>query len=384
MAKLRRIALFAEGSPLFINVLMGLRDGFAACGVETHVGWPLPTGPQLNAFIGNFAPDAIFEINRSRNQIHGCDHKIFHISWIHDFQYGGRRLLEYYGGSSFYYYMHAPDTFGIDPDRIGPWRYLWPGVNPKIHCPAPASLDWDMTLVGHMYPPLSERLTQAVIEVRGSPVGTLGEFADVFNASPIGFAEPYIGRIRNLLAEFCRRKGVLLDPADIDPQALFLFDDVLYRIKERCAGADAMLSVSKETRFFGTPGWALWPAYAPYYGGEITDPRDLAAVYRASRLNVHRTGWPYHFRTLEAMGCGGVVMINRVRHLDVERRFHADFVPGEHYIEYEPEAFAEVARQALRDAGDRSRIAEAAARRIVENHTWRHRAMQIIADIEQA
>ncbi|MDQ2104234.1 glycosyltransferase family protein [Azospirillum isscasi] len=382
MARRPRIALFAPASPLYVNVLMGLRAGFAELGVDAHAGWPLPDGRLLTAFLGNFRPDAILEINRCRDQITGCDVPCRHLAWMQDFQYEGQRLLDRFGGSDLFYFMLPPDIYGIDPETLPAWRYLWPGVNPDIHHPALTEPRWDLSLVGHMYSPPPDTVMRATIEAGGQAVGTFAEFAEAFLASPIGYSDIRLRAVHGFLVEQCARRGVAVDPDTLDGNALFLFDEVLLRIKDRRAVADAMLRVSPNVRFFGGPGWVLWPDYARRYGGELVDPHDLAAVYRASRLNVNNSAWPLHFRTLDAMGCGGAVMINRLHRPDVDEHFHTDFQPGTHYVAYGPADFEEAAARTLRDDAARTRMGAAAARVIAEKHLWRHRAEQILADLD--
>ncbi|WP_174449651.1 glycosyltransferase family protein [Azospirillum baldaniorum] len=382
MARPPRIALFAPASPLYVNVLMGLRAGFAELGVDAHAGWPLPDGRLLTAFLGNFRPDAILEINRCRDQITGCDVRCRHLAWMQDFQYDGQRLLDRFGGSDLFYFMLPPDIYGIDPATLPAWRYLWPGVNPDIHCPKPTEPLWDLSLIGHMYPPPPEAVMQAAVEVDGQVVGTFAEFAEAFLASPIGYADIRLGAVHSFLVDECARRGVMLSPKALDGNALFLFDEVLLRIKDRRAVADAMLRVSPKVRFFGNLGWVLWPDYARRYGGELVDPHDLAAAYRSSRLTVNNSAWPLHFRTLDAMGCGSAVMINRVCRPDVDEHFHTDFQPGTHYVAYDATDFEDAAARALRDDAARMRMGAAAAEVIARKHLWRHRAEQILADLD--
>lgn len=381
MARRPRIALFAPASPLYVNVLMGLRAGFAELGVDVHAGWPLPDGRMLSAFLGNFRPDAILEINRCRDQITGCAVPCRHLAWMQDFQYHGQRLLDRLGGSDLFYFMLPPDIYGIDPQTLPAWRYLWPGVNPGIHRPAPAEPRWDLSLVGHMYPPPPDVVMQAIVEADGLPVGRFADFAESFFALPLGYADIRLDAIRDFLVEQCARGGVGIAREKLDGNALFLFDEVLLRIKDRRAVADAMLRVSSNLQFFGNAGWILWPDYARRYGGELVDPHDLAAVYRTSRLNVNNSAWPLHFRTLDAMGCSAAVMINNVHRPDVEEHFHADFQPGRHYVPYDAADFEEAARRGLRDEPARLRMGAEAARVVAARHLWRHRAEQILADL---
>jgi len=384
MARLRRIALFAEPSPLFINVLMGLKAGFEALGVEAHAGWPPLSGRNLPAFLANFQPDAILEINRSLGHIKDHELAIPHVCWLQDFQYLGQRLLDDLGGSQLVYFMNPPDMFGYDPSGLNAWGYLWPGVNPALMGPAPQQPDftWDLSFVGHIYPPLPAPVAAAPLVVHGTECGTLADAAAFFDASDFTESAFSVPALFDIFSGYFTRFGVTVDLRDLDERKLYLFHEVLLRTKGRRHIADQMLRVSRKLRFFGSSGWSQWPAFATHYGGDLADPPALQGVYRASALNVHCSIWPFHFRPLDAMACGGAVMINTVKHPDTDRLFHSQFTPDEDFISYELDEFPDVARRALADRAWTDRVRANAARRIREGHEYRHRAVQILRDLD--
>ena len=67
MGKLNRILLTADDAVHQINWLFGFRSGFQKLGVDALTCWPHPDPRQLNTIYENFKPDAIFEINRSKD-----------------------------------------------------------------------------------------------------------------------------------------------------------------------------------------------------------------------------------------------------------------------------------------------------------------------------
>jgi spore maturation protein CgeB len=270
---------------------------------------------------------------------------------------------------------------GLDLAAVRDWSYLWPGIDPRIFTPGRVARRWDLSLVGHLYPPLPAPLLDAEMVAGGIGAGPFGAFVEMVERLPLSALPLTPAEAHARLADHCARRGAPLNLGRLDARSMFLFEELLLRLRSRRIVADAMLAASSDTRFFGNAGWALWPDYARHYGGEILTPQDLAEVYRSSTLNVHVTPWPYHFRTFDAMGCGTVVMINRTGRHAVGPVFEQDFTPGEHYVEYGDDDFAEVARRMLRDDEARARIATAAAHRVAASHTWRHRAAQILCDL---
>ncbi|MBK4722882.1 glycosyltransferase family 1 protein [Azospirillum sp. YIM DDC1] len=376
----RRIALFAKDSPLFIKVLKALQAALEALGVQVHAGWPLPDGPALSAFLADWKPDAVLEINRTRRHITDCDRDFLHIAWMHDHRYGGEWLIDRIGDSRLTYFMMPPDLMGVAADGLGPWRYLWPGADPAVFAPRPTAPRWDMTLVGHMYGPLPPALLGKPVVAGTMPCGTVGELGDALSRLTPAALNRGIPFLQQWLADQVAACGAPAGQAGLSQEALSLFDELLPRLILRRFVADAMLRVSGRVRFFGSAGWALWPDYAPHYGGEIIDPQELADIYRATAISPHNTLWPLHFRTLECMACGGFMLINRVDHPDAEAAF-GDFVPGDHYMPYDGADIEEEAARALREPARRMTVGERAARRVHERHTWRHRAEQILTDL---
>lgn len=379
-----RIALFAPDSPLFVNLLMGLKRGLESLGAEVHAGWPLPSGRVLTSLVAHLEVDVVFEINRSRDQIVGCDQPFIHLSWMQDFQWNGTYMDRTMGGSDLTYLILPPDIYGLDQNTLGRWKYLWPGVNETIFRAEPTEKLWDATLVGHMYAPVSAETLKAPLMVKGEARGAVGDLLDTFLRTDIRNDDAAaVVATRRFLTEYAKRQGVSINTEDLNPDILFLVEEVTSRIESRRSLVDSLLRTTRNVRLFGNVGWALWKDYAPLWGGEILDPRELASIYRASRLNIHNSPWPLHFRPLDVMACGSVVLINRVNHPEIDTLFHSDFEPGIHHIEYEPENFAETVRETLADPARLGTIGRHAARRVLERHTWRHRAREILNDIEE-
>lgn len=388
----RRLALFAPSSPLFVHVLQGLRRAFTALGVDAQVATPLPDGRTLEAFVANWRPDVVIEINRSRNAIVDCDASFIHVAWIHDHRYAGRPVTHDMGGGAFTFFMMPPDLLGIDEAVVpGDWDLLLPGTDPEFFFERPTAKRWDMSLVGHMYPPLTPALldmplvgsAESGVLASGAGGGlTVGEALDRVLDGDMDSLNRGIGDLRGrldrLMPEGAPEGGdVVRDPASFDQEVLSLFDEIGPRLRGRARLAELMSRVSSRIAFFGSPGWGLWPEFASRYHGEILDQGELADIYRATTLNPHYTLWPLHFRTLDCMACGGCVMVNRTTHPAIASCWDRDFVEGEHYLGCADGDFVEVARRALADPGNCDRIGARAAALVRAKHTWAHRAAEI-------
>jgi spore maturation protein CgeB len=90
-----------------------------------------------------------------------------------------------------------------------------------------------------------------------------------------------------------------------------------------------------------------------------------------------------HNRVLDIMCCGKAALVSRSRWDKEISSIQHYFTPGEDYIPYDLDDLAEVAESALRDPERCRRIGRNARHRILEAHTWRHRAAFILDDLAQ-
>jgi spore maturation protein CgeB len=88
-----------------------------------------------------------------------------------------------------------------------------------------------------------------------------------------------------------------------------------------------------------------------------------------------------HNRVLDIMCCGKAALISRSRWDDQISSVQHYFTPGEDYIPYDRDDLRDVAERALRDEEWRRRIGRNARNRILDGHTWRHRAAFILKDL---
>lgn len=362
--------------------MIGLKRGFEAIGCEASASWPLLEPNVLSAFVAAYKPDIVFEVNRPRSDLHDCEGHFLHVAWIEGARYGTRWLTTRYADSDLLYLMCPPELLGVEKLIEQPWRYLWPGADPDVFRPKPIAPSCDLSFVGHLYGPLPASVTDAGVAIQGSEFGPLSDLISTVESWTLdALCRPSREIVRSVVAHY-RSRGAVLDPADIDRRVAFLIDEYLPRTISRTRIARLMLRVSSDTHFHGNAGWVLWPEFMHHYRGELIDPNALATVFRTSKVNVHFTPWPYHFRTIDCMATGGLILVNRVEDHAYSHGFNNDFTDGDHYIGYTEDDFVETASAVLADPVRRARIAAAAAARVAEAHTWRHRAEQILDDLE--
>lgn len=380
--KVERVAIFGLDFPNIINQLIGLRNGFRELGVEVLTSWPHPNALVLENVLDSFRPDIVFEINRSRNQIGDCNAEFKHVCWMQDIQSQGERLDTNFGGSHLCYFLLPPSAAGYGPGMDDSVEFLLPATNPEIYFRKPEPPIFDFSFVGQIFAPLSDEVRARSIVVEGIDCGTIGDLENHLRQAGISHVghRPEEG-IAQLLA-FVRRHVPGIDASMIDPAIRNFCDEYFPRLMDRTRMLDEILKVSEKVGFFGTGPWQEWPEYARHFGGYINTPSKLALVFRRTRVNLHNGGTGLHQRVMDCMASGGAILVNKSPFDGTRFGMDCHFELGRDYIEYEFSSLADTARDLLADDERRRAIGIAASKAVLEAHTWRHRAQQIIDDLK--
>ena len=85
IVSIKRLGLFLPAmNSFYLSLFFALKRAFNELDIEVS-GWTsLPSEKELEVFIDQFKPDAIFEMNRSRRQVPSLPRKVKHISWMVD------------------------------------------------------------------------------------------------------------------------------------------------------------------------------------------------------------------------------------------------------------------------------------------------------------
>jgi hypothetical protein len=150
---------------------------------------------------------------------------------------------------------------------------------------------------------------------------------------------------------------------------------------ERAEVLDAFDGVTDRVRIYGhrweqAPQLAKWVRVEPVYG------RKKTVIYGASRLSLHVRG-PHmfhgeNFRVFEVAACGGVVLARYSP--DLERCFD---LKNEVVLFSGPTDLRATLAHHLSHPDELSQVAEAGRRRVLAEHTYRHRAATIIEHLQQ-
>jgi hypothetical protein len=381
MTQIKRIAIFAIPDHFYINMTLGLKRGFEQLGVEVFLSWPPLNGRDLACFIDNYKPDIVMEMDRFRDQIPNFDEPIRHVAWILNHVVFGRRVTENATGSFAVYMVTDPVVTGFENLEPGSYGYLLPACDPTVFHPRHLDPFFDFTLIGHLYGPLRPEVLNTSIQINDQPIGTIGDLVDEFMASDIWHWKLDSRQIDDFIIGFFAHRGYHIDQEKIPGNIRYVLDEYMIRLKDRKRVADGLLAVSPNVGFFGNPEWREWPELEPYYYGTLFRPSNLVDTICRTRLNVHNGPLTMHMRVMEVMGCGMPLLVNRSLWDSQPCGIESHFTPNEHYIPYDLDKIEEVAAKALRDKAWCMAIAEAGHRRVMEAHTWRHRAAFLLEDL---
>ena len=388
--KIDKIGLFGKRLTSYDDaMLFGLAEGFRRCGVEPFTMTRLLDPPKLLSFCKYHTVSVILEINRTRNQIPALSPSITHVAWLQDPVTPERREPS---RSEITYYLTSPDVLGYDTTNVkGLTGILYTGVSTAYLASPPAEPLSDFSFVGYLPGPLpAEWRSQPMLA--NMPKPTLGEVVDAFSAwyrsarKTMTFGDLHTSRLeKQIRAVMAEAFGVPFGAPFRHHNIPLVFEQYVVRALDRMLVIDAVLTVSKSMRIYGLPYWTLWERYRPYYRKYLIAADDMAFVYRTTRLNLHSNpnGFGMHARVLDCMGCGQAILVNESPYDQLPGGIRTEFEPHAHYIPYTVDTLAETAQRWLSDEKERRYIGEQARKIILEKHSWQHRAMQIIDDLQR-
>lgn len=424
---IKSIALFAPNrSALYVSGLLGLRKQFALRGIDTHIGWSYFDPDQLAQFCDLYRPDAILEIDRTRDNAVSIPKDVISVAWIQDWRSMSEDKIgsssDRFGGSDLYYFCAKPETVGVDARKLKHWGYLLQATDPDVYFAEDVPEESDFSLIGYIPPKL--HLAQVDhplgVELLGPPMnttdfGTVRQLLDALRAEGLTWNKydaALARRIanRHICSFIDKRFGCgmnlgrtnmqvtdelmpLVFDAVFDPKSRCLVPDMMmYTVENEIMRAigranvvNAALNVSQSLRLYGIGMWQTYPEYLPYYQGTAPTEAAVRRIYRSSRLNLHNAMTQMHARVLDCMAAGSTIMVNKMLHNDADEPdcLKAHFDTDLHYFEYDDDDLEERARDLLQDNVRRRRAGRAAAEVVRSRHTWSHRVDQILSDLAQ-
>jgi hypothetical protein len=388
-----RLSVFLPRPTGFYRGLLQILRGFEQAGFEVSGTTELLGEAELLTWCRSHDTDIVFEMNRTRSEVPYLPRSILHISWVVDFL--GRTEAQIKGSDITYFFTTGWVT-AFPYDTFSDW--LPPGSCPSTYAPSGAPFESDVSVAGHVPPPWSEAELNRNLSRTSRPM----RFRDLLPSYQSYLANSQSSILTEIASHGTHWEAVnrLVSAATgdgivDDPTIKYDLLGRLLRTGLRQSMVTEALSAGHSLRIFGTKGWAAWPELAPHYRGFLDEPAELARVYASSRINLHE-GEGMHFRSLDCLATGGLLFYcTRRKSMDPHGGWNwrqpttpmsdheRPLVAGEHYVEYYPGEFADKARYYLAHPALIEKIRHDARAAILAEHTWRHRALKIAADLKK-
>ncbi len=375
-----KIGLFLpQNNHFYQHMASALKSAFESCGLEVYCHLALYEPKALSRFCQEIKPDCIFEMNRSRNELPKLPKNIIHIAWIVDLL--GRDINDIQESEIIYFFGTGwKDIHTNKQASLVDW--LPAGFCPQTYRPAQRRKTVDFSFIGHIPKPWSHAELARIV---GTGATDRYTFQQLFEqCRSIWEKQGGLHRLRpeqylKLMAEVLA-KGIGDGFHITDRTMKYDIETRSTRMINRQHLIDSALSVSASVSIYGPENWLEWDRYRHYYRGYLNDSRALRTVYQESALNLHE-GIGLHFRTLECMGSGGVLVFKPTSRDDLPDGINSHFEPFRHYLPLDIDGDIEHLQHYLQQENKLSKIAEETAELVQQKHTWKIRCEKIVSDI---
>jgi len=402
------------------RMLNGLATALVAEGHEASV-LHRPTWPSTVAFLAREQSiDVVFQVNRPRPAEPMLSRGIRHVTWFQDCRSAvckttSDRAID----GDLVYFLAPPASLTADtPEFQVKASHFAAAVDPSIAGTIEPAREedrmLDIAMVASMLPPHHQDVTEDTAAAEAhSAEAWFQWWARKNNASPYhpSFWRQKFSAHRKwrLLKAASTSKAImesLFKPlsGECDHQAIaaaltacpetgipgntWAGEDlrIAYtRLLNRVAAARCAADVSDKTGFYG-PGWDRHAEFSKWARPPIGNLGEMMRVFCDTRIILHDNpdGCNFHDRVFYGMASGSLLMAVASKWNDVPGGFSSCFEDGVHYAGYTADTIHDVARRWLKDAEGRRKIGDAARQEVLTNHTWTHRARQLLSDLAEA
>lgn len=403
--------------PFEFRILDAFRHALVSLGHEAFISWRPAHEHVVARMAHSLSADVVFQVNRPRPSSASLPSSVRHITWIQDAR---KPLLDALAATArdgdIVYEMHPLEgLLGYKSTLPVMTKLLAPGVDRRLVAEIPPDTPQDALLdfvmVGTIMKPMHADHREDTLAFDGQDfetyrawllrkaghhrfdprrllvwLGARAEYDRHYSATvaktamELGF-QPLGGEANyETLAGLV---GDALQDAKAQNRNSEIFRITYARLLSRATMARYMLDISEKVRFYGNY-WDEHEEFRDYHAGFAQHHGEIVRINRSAKIVVHENpdGCNYHDRVLYAMGSGAFVMVPKSKWDTVEDGFAAHFDADRHFGQYTRDDFHDRARYWLKSDKERKARAEAAREAVLKNHTYEHRAEQVLADLE--
>ncbi len=370
----------------YFHLFNSLAQEFEVQGWKTFVCPTYLDDASLYAYCVGIKPDVVFEINNPATDSRRVPAGTKHITWIQD------PFLPFTSDdirSDIIYFILDPRNLDYQFDMSKGWKFLVPGVNPKLYFyKENVEKITDLTFAGYI-PEYKHPAAPFLYKNDLTPwLGlSFGEFiSEIYPQIPWVHGDFDYPRMMLLINQLMTGHLGSNWVSKLGPRNYpNFFGRYIPRLMDRKALIEQALRTKRSFRIYGTETWETWEKYMPYYQGYLVEPWEMREVYQSTWISLHANmhGWGMHFRVLDIMGSGGVVTANISSRNRMGGGIENYFEPNVHYIPFDMFTLHETLKEALADKDRLLKMGAEAHKLVTAKHTWKHRAQQIMNDLAE-
>ena len=411
---LKFLLIPAQPNPYDRRMMRGLADGLAAHGHETsNLLSPVPphTIAELCKEIG---AHVVVQVNQLRPRSVDLPTGTRHVAWFQDIFPSHQKGLGRALPGDIVYFLGDPHALGLERELPCLVDTLLTGVDESLFSrQEPNDFACDYSLCGFIPPPSRARMairyqiyfaTPLLARISGlMSAGYANDF--ILFCARVQAPEPVLAAVRSTVEANYPPLSGELDITTLSKSLRRTLNGLRWRyglspwrirhlvdyyareyprLIDRLALLHAITDISDSVHLYG-PGWETHDEFRHLHRGVLHSSTELARVYRTSRINLANNthGLGLHSRNLECMAVGGFILTHTSPNDDKPGGLRTSFEPGVHYGAFAPDTLVEEAQRWLRNEKERLAAGKRARQIVREKHLWRHRAAQILADLER-
>ncbi|TCV86925.1 MULTISPECIES: glycosyltransferase [Methylomonas] len=380
--KVRHLSIFLpQNTPFYRRIFGFLHDAFSQLGIEVSGQCQLLNESQMDEWLRERRPDAVFEMNRVKDDIPVLhEYKIPHIAWIVDFQ--GRTEAQIKGSEITYFFDPGWDC-NYATGGLQDW--LPPGTCTDTFKPFSrfANIEVEFNFVGHIPLPWSQQeLNRTVAEntnlVFGDLLNRYMSFLEKTKHQPKTHAD-----LRNIVDDIVQE--VVAKKVELSDSIYYDLLERTKRLRNRTELLSFALKKTDSIAIYGSQNWRFWDAYGKFYRHFVECPNEINTLHQTSSINLH-DGLSFHFRSIDCLASGGLLLWYDNFDLDMKskkkgRGLQDHFENGRHYYTFRDDSFDEVYSRIINNDSSRKDVISDVGKIIHAEHTWLNRANKIINDL---
>ncbi|EGW22478.1 glycosyltransferase [Methylobacter tundripaludum] len=380
--KITHISIFLPNDTnLYRTLFSCLEKSFVKAGIKVSGCLRLLAESEMYLWIQQNKPDAVFEMNRVKDEIPILhDLGIPHITWVVDFQ---GRTQNHLKGSDITYFFDPNADANFDAGGIQDW--LPPGTCTKTFSPLQLNLGnyTEFNFIGHIPKPWSDEELNRKIDLESESTFEMLLNGYEEHLANTKFEMKTLEDLENIIKNICKK--ISINESYVERNVYYDLMEKTKRLNNRAELLGIALKRSDSIAIYGSLNWKEWPAYRKYYKYFINCPSEMNIAHQSSAINLH-DGVSFHFRAIDCMASGGVIFWydNTVVYKEQKRvRGLYDFFDDQcHFYTFREDNFDEAYENFKRNSGSVNKIKNDIISIINSHHTWDHRVNKIINDIK--